>query len=118
MGWRSGRRLARRFTALDRAGHRKRGRPSVVGGQQVLPVGVAVAVGDGVLHGSQRSRGVGVFLHRREVPARVVGVSNALVPHCAVTLVYHVGNTVTITILGLNINTHDFISYRISCNSI
>ena len=53
-------------------------RLSIVAGQQILPVAVAVTVGDGVLHRAQRAGGVGVLRLTEDIAAVVVGVDPCL----------------------------------------
>ena len=59
--------------------------------QLVLPVGCAIAIGEGLLHGPRRADGIGVPFLRQDIPAAVVfpGPGSARVPAGQVRLVIH-----------------------------
>ena len=53
-------------------------RLSIVAGQQILPIAVAVAIGDGIQRRAQRVGGVGVLGLTEDIAAVVVGVDPCL----------------------------------------
>ena len=50
----------------------------IVVGQQILPIAVAVTVGDGIQRRAQRAGGVGILRLTEDIAAVVVGVSSGI----------------------------------------